>query len=76
MGRDWVHCFFDADQLFVWRHFTLDKLNSPAEGGWSLCGTKKIKALLDRLRTDGLPNKAVEEHLKETRKAASKKRKK
>ena len=71
MGRDWVHCHFAADQLFDWRHFTLDKLNSPAEGGWALCGSKKTKALLDRLRTDGLPNKAVEEHLKDTRKAAT-----
>jgi hypothetical protein len=44
------------------------------EGGWSICETKGAKAVLKRLQEDGVPNKGVDEHFKDTKKKAAAKR--
>jgi hypothetical protein len=56
-----------ADKTSVWRLFARGKLNSPDEGGWSICETKGTKAVLARLKKDGVPNKAVDAHFKDTK---------
>jgi hypothetical protein len=48
--------------------------NSSAEGGQFLCETKATKEVLSRLRTYGVPNKAVEEHFNKTKKKATKRK--
>ena len=71
MGRDWVKCSFYADKTTVWRLFTRRKLNSKTEGGWSICETRRDWAtILARLKKNGVPNKAVEAHFKDTKKTA------
>jgi hypothetical protein len=75
MGRDWVKCYFAANEAHVWGHFLRGMFNSSAEGGWSLCETKATKAVLSRLKKDGVPNKAVEEHFNDTKKNTKPKRK-
>ena len=75
MGRDWVKCRFYADQTTVWRLFARGKLNSQAEGGWSICETRKDwGTILARLKKHGVPNKAVEAHFKDTKKTAKRAR--
>ena len=76
MGRDWVKCRFYADKTTVWRLFARGKLNSRAEGGWSICETRRDwGTILARLKKDGVPNKVVEAHFKDTKKTAIAKRK-
>jgi hypothetical protein len=66
MGRDWVKCFFHADKTTVWRLLARGKLNSRAEGGWSICETRRDwRTILARLKKHGVPNKAVDAHFKD-----------
>jgi hypothetical protein len=46
----------------------------PAEGGWSISETKGAKAVLNKLKKDGVPNKAVDAHFNETKTQARKRK--